>query len=251
MWRVGQDWCWLLAETWAGTGAAPTLLPLLLYNFYLYHWCSKALPSSYFTIIPHPLASPCSSVKTAILYDIHPATFSLPDPLPFYLHVTSTGTFSFKPWRVQQDMCLWETLELFTEHIIEHLYIVPNFRGPSLLKKFFIWCAIFLLAPWISILPRKVEWFIIPKVDRPFQLASPEFNLFMEPRTRNWNKFLLRQIRILIWSPLDRLIWTWIDISSYLYYSSTSWNPKYRNNIWQVLNEDQNLWNLLSGVGKS
>ena len=119
--RVGQDWCWLLAETWAGTGAAPTLLPLL-YNFYLYHWCSKALPSSYFTIIPHPLASPCSSVKTAILYDIHPATFSLPDPLPFYLHVTSTGTFSFKPWRVQQDMCLWETLELFTEHIIEHLY---------------------------------------------------------------------------------------------------------------------------------
>ena len=24
--RVGQDWCWLLAETWAGTGAAPTLL---------------------------------------------------------------------------------------------------------------------------------------------------------------------------------------------------------------------------------
>ena len=51
--------------------------------------------------------------------------------------------------------------------------------------------SIWPLAAWISILPRKVEWFIIPKVDRPFQLDSPELNLFMEPRTGKWNKFHL------------------------------------------------------------
>ena len=98
--------------------SASPALQLLYHSF----TTDVPLPSSYFTIIPHPLASPCSSVKTAILYDIHPATFSLPDPLPFYLHVTSTGTFSFKPLRVQQDMYLQEALELFTEHIIEHLH---------------------------------------------------------------------------------------------------------------------------------
>ena len=107
--RVGQDWCWLLAETWAGTGAAPTLLSrypqILLCRIFVYL---------------------------------------------FFV-------------------------------ICKYLYLL------------YFWLCLCLVWFWsgISILPLEVEWFIIPKVDRPFQLDSPELNLFMEPRTGKWNKFHL------------------------------------------------------------
>ena len=61
------------------------------------------------------------------------------------------------------------------------------------LSLLYFWLCLCLVWFWsgISILPLEVEWFIIPKVDRPFQLDSPELNLFMEPRTGKWNKFHL------------------------------------------------------------
>ena len=106
--RVGQDWCWLLAETWAGTGAAPTLLSR------------------------YPQILPC--------------------------------------------------------RIFVYFFVICKYLN---LLYFWLWLCLVWFWSALSILPLEVEWFIIPKVDRPFQLDSPELNLFMEPRTGKWNKFHL------------------------------------------------------------